>query len=88
VFHVPAGRFMAVGRNFTTGFFALPIIRLAPDCNSRTDPAIGSTRYRGSHHAWLHIPEASTRISARLLWDGSVLRADHNGQHPDPGDLA
>jgi hypothetical protein len=39
VFHVPAGRFMAVGRNVTTGFFALPIICLAPDCNSRTDPA-------------------------------------------------
>jgi hypothetical protein len=39
VFHVPAGRFMAVGRNVTTGFFALPTICLAPDCNSRTDPA-------------------------------------------------
>ena len=39
MFHVPAGRFTAVGRNVTTGFFALPIICLAPDCNSRTDPA-------------------------------------------------
>ena len=39
MFHVPADRFMAVGRNVTTGFFALPIICLAPDCNSRTDPA-------------------------------------------------
>jgi hypothetical protein len=39
VFHVPADRFMAVGRNVTTGLVALPIICLARDCNSRTGPA-------------------------------------------------
>ena len=47
MFHVLAGRFMAVGQNVTTGFFALPIICLAPDCNSRTDPAnIKPGRYK------------------------------------------
>ncbi len=30
---------MAVGRNVTTGFFALPIICLGRGYNSRTDPA-------------------------------------------------
>jgi hypothetical protein len=36
VFHVPADRFTALGRNVTTGLVALPIICLARDCNSRT----------------------------------------------------
>ena len=39
-----AGYVETVGRNVTTGLVALPIISLAQDCNSRTDPANSKPR--------------------------------------------
>jgi hypothetical protein len=69
--------FMAVGRNVTTGFFALPIICRARACSSRTDPADTKPgHYKG--------PRTSGRPWVSIKLDcGSVSRTAQPGRRYD-----